>query len=247
MNGTHGVNIPGRCGRFATLLKATPWGTVAVVLRRESAKRYETCCPLRPERGAPVSEPSGKGEPAVRYGSPALTGGASVSRPRPPVLFPEQEPEDPGPPVAPKVAWHKPLLRPAAYVASGLAGAGLILALTGLVGSWRGSPGARATADSAPGAAQPGNIAVLDRRADTLALAIASFSLRVGMYDSRRMPCAGLARGLAQVEDAWLAYNVAHKDMLTTFDSSRDARDKSLYADVRAVEVRFERSSCPRP
>ncbi len=195
-----------------------------------------------------MSEPSGKGEPAVRYGSPAFTGGASVSRPRPPVLFPEEEPEESAPPVAPKVAWHKPLLRPAAYVASGLAGAGLILALTGLVGSWRGSPGARATADSAPrGATQPGDVAVLDRKADTLALALSAFSLRAGMYDSRRMPCSGLARGLAQVEDAWLAYNVARKDMLAISDPARDARDKGLYADVRAAEVRFERSSCARP
>jgi len=30
-------------------------------------------------------------------------------------------------------------------------------------------------------------------------------------------------------------------------DPARDARDKSLYADVRGVEVRFERSSCARP
>jgi hypothetical protein len=89
--------------------------------------------------------------------------------------------------------------------------------------------------------------AVLDRRADTLALAISAFTMRAGMYDSRRMPCSGLARGLAQVEDGWLSYNVARKDLMAASDPARDARDKSLYADVRTVEVRFERSSCARP
>jgi hypothetical protein len=52
---------------------------------------------------------------------------------------------------------------------------------------------------------------------------------------------------LAQVEDGWLAYNMARKDLMAGSDPARDARDKSLYADVRAVEVRFERSSCARP
>jgi len=190
-----------------------------------------------------VSETSGKIEPATRYSPPPLSSGGTASRARPPILFPDELVEEPASPVTPKGAWHRPL----AYVAAGLAGAGLIFALTGVVGSWRGLSGARATTDSAPQDAALGGVAVLDRKADTLTLAVTSFSLRASMYDTRRMPCSGLARGLAQVEAAWLAYNVAHKDLLTTSDPSRDARDKSLFADVRAVEVRFERSSCARP
>jgi hypothetical protein len=61
------------------------------------------------------------------------------------------------------------------------------------------------------------------------------------------MGCEGLSRGLQQVEDAWLGYNVARKETLGTTDSARDNRDRALYADVRNVEMRFERSSCARP
>ena len=71
--------------------------------------------------------------------------------------------------------------------------------------------------------------------------------MRSRMYDSRRMGCAGLSRGLQQVEDAWLSYNIARKETSGTTDSARDTRDRALYADVRNVELRFERSSCTRP
>jgi hypothetical protein len=67
------------------------------------------------------------------------------------------------------------------------------------------------------------------------------------MFDTRRMGGPGLARGLLQVEDGWLAYNMARKDLMAGSDPARDARDKSLYADVRTVEARFERSACARP
>jgi hypothetical protein len=89
--------------------------------------------------------------------------------------------------------------------------------------------------------------AVLDRRADTLALSVSAFDMRARMFDTRRMGCPGLARGLLQVEDGWLAYNMARKDLMAGSDPARDARDKSLYADVRVVEARFERSACARP
>jgi len=123
----------------------------------------------------------------------------------------------------------------------------LVTALYGLLGSRSTSSGGRAGSDSAPGGVPVSDTALLDRRADTLALAISAFTMRASMYDSRRMPCSGLARGLAQVEDGWLWYNMARKDLLASSDPARDARDKSLYADVRVVEVRFERSSCARP
>jgi len=49
------------------------------------------------------------------------------------------------------------------------------------------------------------------------------------------------------VEDGWLSYNLARKDLMAASDAARDARDKGLYADVRLVEVRFGRSTCARP
>lgn len=90
-------------------------------------------------------------------------------------------------------------------------------------------------------------VTTLDIRADTLATAIAAFTLRGRMYDSRRMGCDGLSRGLQQVEDAWLAYSLARKETRAASDGTRDQRDQALFADVRAVEQRFERSSCTRP
>ncbi|OLC07864.1 MAG: hypothetical protein AUH41_09540 [Gemmatimonadetes bacterium 13_1_40CM_66_11] len=141
---------------------------------------------------------------------------------------------------APKLRWYT-------YVASGLAGAVLVTAIYGLLGSRSGSFGIQAGSGTAPGGVPVSDTALLDRRADTLALAISAFNMRAGMYDSRRMPCSGLARGLTQVEDAWLGYNIARKDLLAGTDRARDARDKRLYADVRGVEVKFERASCARP
>ena len=113
-----------------------------------------------------------------------------------------------------------------------------------LLGSRADAPAGRA--DAAPAAAAP-DAATLDRRADTLAAAIAAFTLRGRMYESRRMGCDGLSRGLQQVEDAWLAYNLARKEAMAATDGTRDQRDQALFADVRAVEQRFERSSCTRP
>jgi hypothetical protein len=123
----------------------------------------------------------------------------------------------------------------------------LVTVLYGILGSRASGSGGRSGSDAAPGGIPVSDTALLDRRADTLALAISAFTMRASMYDSRRMPCSGLARGLTQVEDGWLAYNLARKDLMAGSDPARDVRDKGLYADVRAVEVRFERSSCQRP
>ena len=67
------------------------------------------------------------------------------------------------------------------------------------------------------------------------------------MFDAKQMTCPGLQRGLQQVEDNWLAYNIARRETLAPFDGQREDRDRKLYADVRTVERRFERSGCPRP
>jgi len=192
-------------------------------------------------------------EPVVRLGTPSVSGGPA-SHPNHPVLLPDPDSDDdvaprfspPSVRPVPKQRWYRSLARPAAYAASALAGAVLVTGLYGVLGSRSASLGGRTGSDAA-GGVPVSDTALLDRRADTLALAVSAFIMRAGMYDSRRMPCSGLARGLAQVEDGWLSYNVARKDLLAASDPARDTRDKSLYADVRAVEVRFERSSCVRP
>ena len=182
-------------------------------------------------------------EPASRFPSPppASVTGRDVRA----VLFPETDPDDaPHPPQ--KSRGLQRFKRPMAYAACALAGAVLVTAIYGLIGSRSGALGSRAGADSAPGS-PVNDTAVLDRRTDTPALALSAFDMRARMFDTRRMGCPALARGLQQVEDGWLAYNMARKDLMAASDPARDARDKSLYADVRAVEVRFERSSCARP
>lgn len=162
------------------------------------------------------------------------------------VLFPEADPDDDPQPV-PQPRPFERFTRPAAYVVSAVAGAVLVTAIYGLLGPRLGAPGARAGSDSGRAGSAINDTAVLDHRADTLALALSAFELRARMFDMRRMGCPGLARGLRQVEDGWLSYNLARRDLMAASDPARDARDKSLFADVRAVEVRFERSSCARP
>ena len=201
-----------------------------------------------PTTGArPVSAPAY--EPFVRLNSPVPAGATAPARANHPVLLPEADLDDELPRPARQPRWYEPLAKPAAYIAAGLAGALLVTALSVVMGARFGSQSAnRVTGDSAPDPQlQLMSAATLDRRADSLALALAAFSLRASMYDTRRMGCAGLARGLQQVEDGWLAYNVARKATLAFNDSAREARDQSLYADVRAVELRFERSPCTRP
>jgi hypothetical protein len=207
----------------------------------------------------PVADPRPIGappyEPVVRIGTPALPSGGA-SHPNHPVLLPDVDGEDelvgvPTAPLpttigAPQPRWYRRLARPSAYVASGIAGAVLVTVLYGFLGSRLTSPGGRSGSERGAAGGLVADTVVLDRRADTLALAVSAFTMRATMFDSRRMPCTGLARGLTQVEDAWLAYNMARKDLMTV-DPTRDARDKSLYSDVRTVEVRFERSSCTRP
>jgi hypothetical protein len=169
------------------------------------------------------------------------------------VLFPDAELDDEqaSPPPSQSGVWYRPFLRPALYVACALGGALLVVALSAVISaSNRSSTGSRANGtggNAADPATQAAAAALLDRRADTLALALAAFDDRMRMFDARQMPCAGLGRGLAQVEDGWLAYNIARRETLAPFDSQREARDQSLYADVRSVERRFEHSGCARP
>ncbi len=186
--------------------------------------------------------PAATFEPTARIHSPA-----PVSRPKQPLLFPEADADEEPVHPQPQPKRFQRFLRPAGYAACAIAGAMVVTTAYGLLGARPGSSPNRASPDSAGGRPPLNPMVVVDRRADTLALTIAAFSLRARMFDTHRMPCSGLARGLQQVEDAWLAYNLARKETLASPDAARDARDRGLYADVRAVEVRFERSSCARP
>ncbi len=169
------------------------------------------------------------------------------------VLLPDADgSDDEFPQPAPQAPWYRPFLQPAVYVACALGGALLVAALSAVLSSGSGSTsGSRAGGGAGAGGADPATLAaavtVLDRRADTLVLALTAFDDRSRMFDARQMTCTGLSRGLEQVEDGWLAYNLARKETLTPSDAQREARDQSLYADVRAVERRFERSGCDRP
>ena len=194
-------------------------------------------------------------EPVVRAGTAAASEHHAKERITPPaVLFPATDVEDDDGPLvaAPAPNTHKKtFLKPAIYVACGLAGALLVAALSAMINS-RGASNTRSAGTGGNGAAgELGTgalaIAVLDRRADTLALAVTAFDERARMFENKQMTCAGLQRGLQQIEENWLRYNVARRETLAPFDSQREERDRSLYADVRDVERRFERSGCVRP
>ena len=202
-------------------------------------------------------------EPVTRVGNavgapapaPARTPGQERVTPQT-VLFPQavDDDDDESPPaVAPAwAAGYKRLLKPAIYVASALGGAALVAGLSAILSSGDASSGPRGAGSTGSGAAgEPGTAAyaaaLLDRRADTLALALTSFEDRIRMFDARQMTCPGLARGLQQVEETWLAYNLARRETLAPFDAKREERDRTLYSDIRTVERRFERSGCARP
>jgi hypothetical protein len=185
-------------------------------------------------------------EPTVRPGASAAELAATAAR-QVQVLFPDDEEDEPEvQPVAHNNQWVRPFVKPAAYAASALGGAALVLVLSGLVGS-RGGTSANGNGNGADPATQAAALAVLDRRADSLTAALTAFNSRARMFDARQMACTGLQRGLQQVEDGWLAYNIARREATAPFDAARDTRDRSLYADVRSVELRFERSACNRP
>jgi len=111
-----------------------------------------------------------------------------------------------------------------------------------------------ATLAAGPASSQPAAVAArgvssagVEQLADTVALALVAFDLRVRMFERRQMACADLARGLVELEERWMAYNIARKGALGTFDAASNTRDARLYSNVDAAERRFERSPCPRP
>ena len=75
---------------------------------------------------------------------------------------------------------------------------------------------------------------------------MSNFSERAALYARGQLPCAGLARGLTDVENRWASYNTARRNA-GVLDASHSIRDQILYAKVDSVERRFEQSGCPRP
>ena len=166
--------------------------------------------------------------------------------PSPPLLlFPDELEETLSPAAAPRATGGRGLGRVARFAAYGvvgvLAAAGLVNLSQVMVSRWsaRGPAGAPATTSLAA-------LDRVDRAADTLALAVAAFDVRARLFERRQMACPELSRGLVEMEERWIAYNAARKSAFV-LDSARDVRDRSAYADVTAVERRFERSKCARP
>jgi len=86
----------------------------------------------------------------------------------------------------------------------------------------------------------------LDAIGDSLIGMVRNCGERAALYARGQLPCAGLARGLSDVENRWIAYNAARRTA-GLLDATHAARDQMLYAKVDSVERRFEQSGCPRP
>ena len=95
------------------------------------------------------------------------------------------------------------------------------------------APGARTTG-AEPAAASPEASA-----AQAVQQAITGYRQQASLFASRQTGCADLARGLTDVDDAWLRYTLASPPAGTA--------QSGLAADVDQVEADFERSGCPRP
>ena len=107
----------------------------------------------------------------------------------------------------------------------------------------------------APGPAQstqlpppppPSSLTRLDLIGDSLTGLVRNFGERAALYARGQLPCAGLARGLTDVENRWIAYNAARRNA-GVLDAAHAVRDQTLYAGVDSVERRFEQSGCSRP
>ena len=170
-----------------------------------------------------------------------------VSNPRleiqPRLLFPddveESDPEAVLSPARQRRVGH--VARVAGYAAVG------VIAGAVLFNVYHALASGRAPVKLAPSVATPSPRERVDRMADTVALAVGAFDLRARLFDGHKMACPDLARGLVDLEERWTSYNAARKDDAGALDSVRNARDRSLYSDVDAVERRFERSKCVRP
>jgi len=161
------------------------------------------------------------------------------------LLLPDEFPDEPDERPSPAASARLPRGRAARFAAYGVVG---LLAVVGLVNMYdlAASRWSAPALASTPAIADPSPLGPLDQAADTLGLALAAFDVRGQLFERRQMGCAELARGLVEVEERWIGYNAARKNAFV-LDSARAARDRSQYADVDAVERRFERAKCARP
>jgi len=88
-------------------------------------------------------------------------------------------------------------------------------------------------------------LARLDQLADDVAAAVSGYRERARLFDNRQMTCADLARGMAQADEQWTAYNADGRSKAGTLDPERAERDETLYGDVQDVERHFRASGCP--
>lgn len=93
----------------------------------------------------------------------------------------------------------------------------------------------------------PSVTARLDQLSDTLARLARNYQDRARLFDARQLDCAGLSRGLVDVESVWISYNAERKALTVPLDADRAARDQTLYSVVDLVESHFDRSQCTRP
>jgi hypothetical protein len=187
--------------------------------------------------------------PIVVRPVPARPPGALDTAPKaarhPAIFWPDEfalEEEGEAPRLAPRPTGGERLGRSVVYSVAGVVavvGAVAVYALLARPSSGAVSPNVVA------GPAAP--LALIDTRADTLALAVAAFDLRATMFGRRQMGCADLARGLVQVDESWLTYSLARREGPASLDPARDVRDRELFTQVKAVERRFEGSACARP
>ena len=111
-----------------------------------------------------------------------------------------------------------------------------LVAAAALFGAYRAAASGLPDGVPGPSVRSAATADAVDRLRDTVALAVAAFDVRAGLFAGHKMSCDDLARGLVQVEDRWTAY----------LDAAQVAA-RHLRDEVDAIEGRFARTGCPRP
>lgn len=196
-----------------------------------------------PRPGALTGLPLIHEVPAVA--APAEPSPAPVPPPRRPAASPRSSPV---PPPAREPRPSRQLSRPRPSGSWRIVGLTTLVLAGVVVGAWKTGliPLTRGSAASPPDAAPPGADA-FDRLADSVVRAVADYGERARLFDTRRMGCDGLQRGLVGVEQGWIAYSARGKARVPVLDAARAQRDRTLYASVDSVDRHFQGSQCERP
>jgi hypothetical protein len=89
--------------------------------------------------------------------------------------------------------------------------------------------------------------AVLDQAGDSLARALQAYAGRVRLFETRRLDCLALARGIVRVDRAVAYYGLQRNATRATLDADRVAWDRELRAGVDTAGRQFQRSQCEHP